>query len=177
MKSLSRRELSCMKALRLRCRLRPLRRFTPHGNVSGPSQERRDRSSHEMPARESFPAGARPRRRLPLEKGLRERRRRRASLSAGAAEPTCAGRWSIRAPTVQYPCPAPRGGITIGADRDDDGDRDDAVVLGDLHVGRVDPQIRPVAFDRAVEDSLHAGRFPRTSGSLGSWRCRSCPWP
>ena len=33
----------------------------------------------------------------------------------------------------------------IGADRDDDGDVDDAAVVADLHVGCVDPQIRPVA--------------------------------
>jgi hypothetical protein len=31
----------------------------------------------------------------------------------------------------------------------------DAAVLADLHVGRVDPEIGPVAFDRPLEEGLH----------------------
>jgi hypothetical protein len=55
--------------------------------------------------------------------------------------------------------------VGIDADGDDHGDRDDTAVLPDLHVGRVDPQVRPVALDRAVEEGLHlAGRSPRTAG-------------
>src|SRR5579883_3260918 len=45
--------------------------------------------------------------------------------------------------------------IAIGADRDDHGDRDDAAVLPDLHIGGVDPQIWPIALDRPVEEGLH----------------------
>ena len=45
--------------------------------------------------------------------------------------------------------------VGVDADRDDHRDRDDAPVLAHLHVGGVDPQIGPVAFDRAVEEGLH----------------------
>ena len=45
--------------------------------------------------------------------------------------------------------------VGVDADGDDDGDRDDAAGLADLHVGGVDPQIRPVALDRPVEEGLH----------------------
>jgi len=45
--------------------------------------------------------------------------------------------------------------IGIDADRHDDGDRHDAAGLADLHVGGVDPQVRPVAFNRPVEERLH----------------------
>jgi hypothetical protein len=44
--------------------------------------------------------------------------------------------------------------ICIDTNRHDDGDRDDAAGLEDLHVGGVDPQIRPVALDRPVEEAL-----------------------
>jgi len=48
---------------------------------------------------------------------------------------------------------------TVAVDPDGDGngnrDRDDATVLADLEVGGVDPQIRPVALDRAVEERLY----------------------
>ena len=44
--------------------------------------------------------------------------------------------------------------VGVDADRDDHGDRDDAAVAAHLHVGRVDPDIGPVAFDRAVEEGL-----------------------
>ena len=45
--------------------------------------------------------------------------------------------------------------VAVDADRDDHRDRDDAAVLAHLHVGGVDPQIGPVALDRAVEEGLH----------------------
>ena len=55
--------------------------------------------------------------------------------------------------------------VAVDADRDDDGDRDDAAALAHLQVGGVDPQIRPVALDRPVEEGLHlARRSPRTAG-------------
>src|SRR5262245_47063721 len=44
--------------------------------------------------------------------------------------------------------------VCIDGDGDDDGDRDDAAGLADLHVGGVDPQIGPVALDRSVEEGL-----------------------
>ena len=45
--------------------------------------------------------------------------------------------------------------IGVGAHRDVDGDRDDAAVLSDLDVGRVDPEVGPVAFDGPLEEGLH----------------------
>lgn len=45
--------------------------------------------------------------------------------------------------------------VAIDADRDDDGDGDDAATATDLQVGGVDPQIRPVAFDRSLEEGFH----------------------
>ena len=44
--------------------------------------------------------------------------------------------------------------VGVDADRHDDGRRDDAAVLAHLHIGRVDPEIRPVALDRSVEERL-----------------------
>jgi hypothetical protein len=43
----------------------------------------------------------------------------------------------------------------VGAHRDDGGRRDDAAVLANLDVGGVDPQVRPVAFDRAIEERVY----------------------
>src|SRR3954454_5123164 len=45
--------------------------------------------------------------------------------------------------------------VTVDTDRDDHRDRYDAAILAHLHVGGVDPQIRPVALDRAAEKRLH----------------------
>jgi hypothetical protein len=45
--------------------------------------------------------------------------------------------------------------ITVDADRDNHRNRHDAAILAHLHVGGVDPQIRPVALDRAAEERLH----------------------
>src|SRR6185437_1186775 len=45
--------------------------------------------------------------------------------------------------------------VTVDANRDDHRDRYDAAILAHLHIGGVDPQIRPVALDRAAEKRLH----------------------
>ena len=45
--------------------------------------------------------------------------------------------------------------IAVDADGDDDGDRDDAAVAAHLYVGGVEPDIRPIAFERPVEEGLH----------------------
>jgi len=47
---------------------------------------------------------------------------------------------------------------TVGVDRDGEGhrDRDDAPGLAHLHVGGVDPEIGPVALDRALEEGADA---------------------
>ena len=47
---------------------------------------------------------------------------------------------------------APAVGVDAGGD--DDGDRDDATPGADLDVGGVDPEIRPVTLDRALEKRL-----------------------
>src|SRR5215211_6983191 len=39
--------------------------------------------------------------------------------------------------------------VAVDGDGDNDGHRDDAPVLTHLHVGRIDPQVGPVALDRA----------------------------
>ncbi len=41
--------------------------------------------------------------------------------------------------------------VVVDADSDDHGHRDDAAVLADFDVSRVDPDIGPIAFDRAIE--------------------------
>ena len=46
--------------------------------------------------------------------------------------------------------------VGVDADRDDHRDRDDAPGLAHLHVGRVDPEIGPVALDRPLEEGPHA---------------------
>ena len=45
--------------------------------------------------------------------------------------------------------------IMIDADRDNDRHRDDPAVLANLQIGGVDPEIRPVAFKRPIEEGLH----------------------
>ena len=56
--------------------------------------------------------------------------------------------------------------VAVDADRDGDGDRDDAPGLADLHVGGVEPEIGPVALDRAGRGS----RCTRSSISAQSRR-------
>ena len=46
---------------------------------------------------------------------------------------------------TQHPAPA----VGIDTDDDDHRDRDDAALGAHFHVGRVDPQVGPVAFERA----------------------------
>ena len=70
--------------------------------------------------------------------------------------------------------------LALGAHRDGDyhGDRNDPPGLARLHVGRVDPQIRPVALDRAIQERpdplVDLGAQPR---DLALARSRSCPSP
>ena len=45
--------------------------------------------------------------------------------------------------------------VAVDADRNDDGNRDDAAGLARLHVDGVEPDIGPGAFQRAVEEGLH----------------------
>src|SRR4051794_19085717 len=45
--------------------------------------------------------------------------------------------------------------IVVDADRDDDGDRDDAAGLTHLYISGIEPDIRPIAFQRPVEEGLH----------------------
>jgi hypothetical protein len=46
--------------------------------------------------------------------------------------------------------------VAVEANRDHDGDRDDAAAATKLQVGGVDPDVRPVAlFDRTLEEGLH----------------------
>jgi hypothetical protein len=40
--------------------------------------------------------------------------------------------------------------VTVDAHRDDDGHRHDPPGLAHLHIGGVDPEIRPIALDRAL---------------------------
>ena len=55
--------------------------------------------------------------------------------------------------------------VGVDADRDDHRHRDDAVVAAHLHVGGVEPEVGPVALDRAVEEGFaRARRSPRTAG-------------
>ena len=44
--------------------------------------------------------------------------------------------------------------VGVDADGDDHRDRDDAAGLPHLHVGRVDPQVRPVALQRPLQERL-----------------------
>jgi hypothetical protein len=55
-------------------------------------------------------------------------------------------------------CQAENFPATVGVDtnRDYHGHRDDPAGLADLHVGRVDPEVRPVALDRTVEKGPHS---------------------
>ncbi len=46
--------------------------------------------------------------------------------------------------------------VIIDADGDDHSGRDDTTILADFEVGRVDPDIGPVALERAVEKGLNS---------------------
>jgi hypothetical protein len=43
---------------------------------------------------------------------------------------------------------------SVDADHDDHRDRDDAAILAHLHIGGIDPQMRPVALDWTGEQCL-----------------------
>jgi len=58
-------------------------------------------------------------------------------------------RWPDR--HAQHLAPA----IAVDTDRDGDSDRDNAPGTAYLEVGGVDPDVGPVAFERAVEERLH----------------------
>ena len=45
--------------------------------------------------------------------------------------------------------------VAVDADGDDDGDRHDAPATTDFQIGRVDPQIGLVAFDRPLQEGFH----------------------
>ena len=45
--------------------------------------------------------------------------------------------------------------VAVDADGNDHRDRDDAAGLADFQIGRIDPQIRPVALDWPVEEGLY----------------------
>ena len=46
--------------------------------------------------------------------------------------------------------------MRIDADRDDHRDRDDPAVATHFDIGGVGPDIGPVAFERAIQEGLHA---------------------
>ena len=46
--------------------------------------------------------------------------------------------------------------VGVDADGDDHGDGDDLMIAADFDVGGIEPHIRPIAFDRAVEEGVHA---------------------
>ena len=71
--------------------------------------------------------------------------------------------------------------VRVDADGDDNGDGDDVIVAADLHVGGVEPDIGPIAFDRPVKEGVHAlvasAQMPDmaclTCASLGRGVCAS----
>ncbi len=72
--------------------------------------------------------------------------------------------------------------VAFDADRDDHRHRDDPAVAPRLHVGRVQPDIGPVAFQGAFEDGFDLfvdlpAQARDLAPRLGSWRCRSSPSP
>jgi hypothetical protein len=59
-------------------------------------------------------------------------------------------RLGLRGPDVHAENPAPT--VCVDADRDDHRHRDDAPVPADLQIGRVDPEVGPVALRRPIEE-------------------------
>ena len=58
--------------------------------------------------------------------------------------------------------------VGVHAHRHDDGHGDDLMVTADFDVGGVEPNIRPVAFDRPGEERARVHRSRRTGGRPGS---------
>ena len=57
--------------------------------------------------------------------------------------------------------------VAVDADRDDRRHRDDPAVLAHLHVGGVEPKIRPLTVDRPLQEGLHALVDLGAAGSPG----------
>ena len=82
------------------------------------------------------------------------RRPRRASLRKNSVQPFALLRGlGFRRADIEAEHFAPS--VSVDADRDDDGDRNDAAGLAHLHVGGVEPDIGPIAFERPVQEGLH----------------------
>src|SRR5207302_1380142 len=69
--------------------------------------------------------------------------------------------------------------IAIDADRDDHRDRDDVAVAARLHIGRIQPDIGPLAFERTVEEggdlAVDLAAQVRFSTSSSISRCAAYP--
>ena len=57
--------------------------------------------------------------------------------------------------------------VGVDANRDDDGNRDDAVIAANSDVGGIQPQIRPLAFDRPRQ-RRREDRAPNAAGEVVS---------
>jgi hypothetical protein len=80
---------------------------------------------------------------------LTPRSPRRASLRKKAVQNVSASEGADIEPENLAPA------VAVDPDRDDHGNRDAATLLAHLHIGRIDPQVGPVAFDRTSKESLH----------------------
>jgi hypothetical protein len=78
-----------------------------------------------------------------------ERRSRWVRLPVGCGDPTAPhGEGSDRQAEDLAPA------VGVDGHGEYHGDRDDPAALPDLHMGRVDPEVGPIALDRAVEEGL-----------------------
>src|SRR3954465_11136103 len=77
---------------------------------------------------------------------LTPRRPRRASLRRKSVQKVSASDAPIAKPSTLAPA------IVIDPDRDDHRDRDDATIAARLHIGRVQPDIPPLALERPIEE-------------------------
>lgn len=72
-----------------------------------------------------------------------------------AAQEGLPERLSLRGANIHAQHFAPA--VAVHAHGDDHRDADDASLLPDLHIGGIDPQVRPIAFDGTMEERIHAG--------------------
>src|SRR4029077_10667667 len=79
---------------------------------------------------------------------LTPRRPRRLSLRRNSVQKVSASEGPMSMPSTLAPT------VRIDPDGDDHRHRDDAVVARHLHIGRVEPDIGPVAFERPVEEGF-----------------------